>query len=219
MGDDHPKLTGDCTDCGLCYLACPRTFLPMSPMQKWLFQTEEIPPLGSYIRAEIAGSTNHTILDRAPDGGIVTTIFTHLLDNNIVDAVITSGKQHDIAWCYHPKPMVVTNSGDLIDCIDKKYDPNPLLITLKDTTHYSKVAFVGLACHVQPLKKLQYAAHAYREILPVFAKAAHNLTKNIELVIGIGDIGRFGKGKIDVLLREFGVSGEDKVARHIEERC
>ena len=120
MGDDNPQLTGDCTDCGICYLACPRTFLPMSPMQKWLFQTEEIPPLGSYIRAEIAGSTNRAILDRAPDGGIVTTLFTHLLDNNIVDAVITSGKQHDIAWCYHPKPMVVTNSGDLINCIDTK---------------------------------------------------------------------------------------------------
>ena len=89
---------------------------------------------------------------------------------------------------------------------------------LKDTTHYNKVAFVDLACHVQPLKKLQYAAHAYREVLPAFAKAAHNLTKNIELVIGIGDIGRFGKGKIDVLLQEFGVSGEDQVARHIEER-
>ncbi len=218
MGDESPQLEGECNSCGICYLACPRTFLPVSSIQKWLFGTEEIPPLGSYIRAELAGSTSPQILDRAPDGGIVTTLFTYLLNNNVVDAVITTGKQHALAWCYHPKPLIVTDAEDLLDCIDKKYDPNPLLITLKEALQYSKVAFVGLACHVQALKKLQYAAQAYQEELPALAKAAHKLTKNIDLVVGIGDIGRFGKGKIDELLQEFGVSGEDQVARHIEER-
>ena len=137
--------------------------------------------------------------------------------NKMFDAVITTGKQHEISWCYHPKPVVLTDSGGLPDCADKKYDPNPLLSVLKDTTQYSKVAFAGLACHVQPVRKLQCAAQAYRDILPTFAKAADKLTRNIDFVIGIGDIGRFGKGKIDVLLQEFGVNGEKEVTRHLEE--
>ena len=218
MGDESPQLVGDCNNCGICYLACPRTFLPMTSMQKWMFNTEEIPPLGSFERVELAGSTSSEILDKAPDGGVITTIFSYLLDNELFDAVITTGKQHDISWCYHPKPLVLTDGDGLLECADKKYDPNPLLSVLRDTTQYSKVAFAGLACHVQPVRKLQYAAQTYREILPAFAKAADKLTRNIDFVIGIGDIGRFGRGKIDVLLQEFGVSGEKEVARHLEER-
>jgi len=127
MGDENPKLVGECNSCGVCYLACPRTFLPMTSMQQWSFNTDEIPLLGTYIHATLASSNSEKIMEQSPDGGVVTTIFTYLLDNHIVNEVITSGKKHDIPWCYHPKPMVVTDSGDLIDCIDRKYDPNPLL--------------------------------------------------------------------------------------------
>jgi coenzyme F420-reducing hydrogenase beta subunit len=114
--------------------------------------------------------------------------------------------------------MVVTDSKQLLDCADKKYDPNPLLTTLREAAAYDKVAFAGLACHVQALRKLQYAAHTYLDMFADYAGAAHKLTRNIRLVVGIGDIGRFGRGKIDVLLQENGVSGEHEVARHIEER-
>jgi coenzyme F420-reducing hydrogenase beta subunit len=218
MGEENPQLVGECNQCGVCYLACPRTFLPMTDMQKWLFKSEEIPPLGSYTKAVLVGSTSEQILDRAPDGGVVTTIFKHLLDNNVVDAVITTGKQHDCSWCYHPRPMVVTDSQDLLEAIDKKYDPNPLLTVLKETTAFEKVAFVGLACHVLALKKLQYAAHAYQEAFPSFSKIARKLTGNIDFIIGLGCICRFGKGKMDVMLKEYGVSGEVQVEKHIEER-
>jgi len=217
-GDESPQLIGECDKCGVCYMACPRTFLPMTSIQKWLFKTEEIPPLGSYTKAVLASSNNKEILDRAPDGGIVTTIFTYLLDNNLVDAVITTGKQHDCVWCYHPKPMVITDSDELLDAIDRKYDPNPLLTVLKETSNFKKVAFVGLACHVLALKKLQYAAYAYQEALPSLSKTARKLTKNIDVVIGLGCMCRFGKGKWDVILKEYGVDSEEMVTKHYEER-
>ena len=218
MADDSPELIGECNDCGVCYMACPRTFLPMSRMQQWMFGTGEIPPLGSFIEAQLAGSTSREILDRAPDGGVVTTVFSHLLDQGLVDAVITSGKQHDCTWCYHPRPVVVTEPEFLLECCDKKYDPNPLLTALRDAAGFGRVAFVGLACHVLALRKLQYAAHAYQDAHPALAGRAHRLTGNISLVIGLGCICRFGKGKMDVLLKEFGIGSEQDVARHIEER-
>jgi len=218
MGEENPQLIGECNECGICYLACPRTFLPMTAIQKWLFKTEEIPPLGSYSKAVLASSTNQEILVKAPDGGIVTTIFKYLLDSGMVDAVITTGKKHHYAWCYHPKPMVVINSQDLLNAIDKKYDPNPLLSVLRETTNFKRLAFVGLACHVLALKKLQYLAHAYQKIHPSLSKVAGKLTENIDFVIGLGCICRFGKGKIDVMLQEYGVSGEDQVVKHFEER-
>ena len=218
MGDESPELVDDCNSCGVCYLACPRTFLPMTSMQQWSFNTDEIPPLGTYIHATLASSNNEKIMERSPDGGIVTTLFTYLLENNLADAVITSGKQHSCHWCYHPKPRVVTNPEDLLDCIDRKYDPNPLLTLLRETTGFKKVAFAGLACHVLGLKKLQYAAHAYREELPALAKIADRLTRNIDFVVGIGCMCRMEKGSWDVMLKEKGVSGEDQVVKHFEER-
>jgi len=218
MGDESPQLVGECNECGICYLACPRTFLPMTAMQKWSFKTEEIPPLGTYTKAVLASSTSSEILSRAPDGGITTTIFKYLLDSKLVDAVITTGKQHDCVWCYHPKPMVVTNSEKLLDAIDRKYDPNPLLTVLKETASFQKVAFVGLPCHMLALKKLQYAAYAYQEALPPLSKVARKLTQNIDFTIGLGCMCRFGKGKWDVLLKEYGVSSEDQVVKHYEER-
>jgi len=218
MGDESPQLIGECNECGICYLACPRTFLPVTSIHKWLFNTGTIPPLGFYTKAEVASSTNSEILERAPDGGIVTTIFTYLLENKIVDAVITTGKKHDCAWCYHPKPMVVTDPKALLETIDRKYDPNPLLTALKETTRFGKVAFAGLACHVLALGKLQHAAHAYQDVLPPLCKIARKLTENINLVIGIGCMCRMGKGKWDVMLKEQGVESERKVVKHYEER-
>ncbi len=218
LGEDTPQLSGDCNKCGICYLACPRTFLPVTPIQQWLFNTKDIPPLGNHIRAECAGSTSEEILAEAPDGGVVTTLFTYLLESGAMDAVITTGKQHPDGYCYHPKPRIVTDPKSLLECMDKKYDPNPLLTVLGEAADFEKVAFAGLACHVQALRKLQYAAHAYRELFPALAGAADKLTRTIKLVVGIGDIGRFGRGKIDTLLQEYGASGEAEVARHVEER-
>ncbi len=218
MGAESPQLTGECNACGICYLACPRTFLPMTSMQQWLFDTDEIPPLGTYKQATLASSNSEKIMEHSPDGGIVTTLFTYMLDHKLVDAVITSGKQHECTWCYHPKPRAVTDSGDLLECIDRKYDPNPLLSILKDTTGFAKVAFAGLACHVLGLKKLQYAARMYREELPAFAKISDRLTRNIDFVVGIGCMCRMGKGAWDVMLKEVGVDSEDQVVRHLEER-
>jgi len=218
MGDESPQLIGECNECGICYLACPRTFLPMTQIQEWLFKTDVIPPLGSYIRAALASSTSRKILDRAPDGGITTTVFTYLLQNKLVDAVITTGKQHDGAWCYHPRPMIVTDPADLLEAMDRKYDPNPLLSVLKEAARFKKVAFAGLPCHVLGLSKLRYAAHAYEEILPALYKTARKLTSNIDFVVGIGCMCRMGKGTWDVMLREQGVKSEKEVKRHYEER-
>lgn len=218
MGKESPELSGECNSCGLCYLACPRTFLPMTSMQQWSFGTDEIPPLGTYQEVVLASSNSEKIMEHSPDGGITTTIFTYLLENKLVDAVITSGKQHDFTWCYHPKPLIVKDPAVLIQCIDRKYDPNPLLTLLRETTGFEKVAFAGLACHVLGLKKLQYAAQAYQEALPSFAKRADKLTRNIDFVVGIGCMCRMGKGMWDVMLQEVGVSGEDQVVKHLEER-
>lgn len=218
MGNEAPELTGDCNACGVCYLACPRTFLPMTSMQQWLFNTGDIPPLGTYTQATLASSNSEAIMQRSPDGGIVTTLFTYLLEQKLVDAVITSGKQHDCTWCYHPKPMIVTDSKYLLECMDRKYDPNPLLSILRDTTAFTKIAFAGLACHVLGLTKLRYAARAYKKDLPAFAKTADRLTRNVDFVVGIGCMCRMQKGSWDVMLREKGVSGEELVVRHFEER-
>jgi coenzyme F420-reducing hydrogenase beta subunit len=218
MGDENPQLIGDCNACGVCYMACPRTFLPMTAMQQWLFNTIDIPPLGTYTHATLASSNSQAIMERSPDGGIVTTLFTYMLDNKHADAVITSGKQHNVVWCSHPRPKVVTDSGDLLECIDRKYDPNPLLSVLRDTTAFAKVAFAGLACHVLGLTKLKYAAWAYREELPVLAKIADRLTRNVDFVVGIGCMCRMRKGYWDVMLRENGVSNEGQVVKHYEER-
>ena len=113
--DERPYIIGECEkDCNLCYIACPRTFLPSDYIEEHIdfVNKEKDPVLGRYERIYAAKAKDRAIAENAQDGGAVTALLKYLLDNNIVDAVLTVERNKEMPW--KPAPAVIKSSEELL---------------------------------------------------------------------------------------------------------
>lgn len=113
--DERPYTIGECKkDCNLCYIACPRTFLPLDYIEEHIdfVNKEKDPLLGRYERIYAAKAKDRAIAENAQDGGAVTALLKYMLDNKIVDAVLTVERSSEAPW--KPKPVIVESSEELL---------------------------------------------------------------------------------------------------------
>ncbi len=151
-GPSNP-LVGDskyCSSCrwDLCRIVCPQIDIPSELYDRSTY---------GYLEAYEARSTIPSVLKRAQDGGIVSTLLITALENKLVDAVLAV--KHDRKW--NPEPVVIRDPGGVIECSGSIYLYAPTLALLKDIAldnSIEKALVVGLPCQIRALEKMRRAS-------------------------------------------------------------
>ena len=87
--------------------------------------------------------------------GITTTIAEGLLDNQLVDAVLTMAPDPADSW--RPMPVLITNSKDMEQARGMRMGYAPLLALLDVAKEkgYKRLAVIGIPCQVYALRALE----------------------------------------------------------------
>jgi len=140
--------------CSLCYSICPNISFSIPDLEKKIFgNVKSDPELGCYKKIIKARSTSKDILNKAQDGGAVTSLLTFALDKKYVDGAIVVGKAQNWAT----SPILAKTREDLLRCSGSKYSRNELVVKLGEALREKKrrLAFVGLGCHITGARKLE----------------------------------------------------------------
>jgi coenzyme F420 hydrogenase subunit beta len=120
--------------------------------------------LGKYKVCVSARSTDKEILEKAQDGGIVTSLFAFALEKGIIDGAIVAGPG---AKPWQPKPMVAMTREDLLAARGTRYNISPQISLLKEATRsfgLDKVGIVGTPCQMQAVRKAQLYPSGMRDV-------------------------------------------------------
>jgi coenzyme F420 hydrogenase subunit beta len=158
MKDEIAHITKKCVeDCRMCYSFCPRTYFPLTEIEMKTFgKVREDPVLGNYIECFSVRAKEPAIQAVAQDGGSVTSILKHILQKGIVDGAVVAGKSKDNPWM--PTPQVVTTYDELLRTAGTKYTVSSNIIGVAEAIRkykLNKIAFVGVPCQIQALRKIQ----------------------------------------------------------------
>lgn len=144
-----------CIFCGMCAAVCPPARLGSSSLSNTLITGNvRDDGFGKYRTAVLARTKDQDILQRAQDGGIVTTLLAHALDEKIVDAVIVG----DIAkgQPLKPIPRLVTTKEQLLSSAGSRYTYSANTSKLREAFDKDiRVAVVGVPCQINGLRHSQ----------------------------------------------------------------
>jgi len=156
MNATEPTLLEYDPECSTCFRYCPQTYFPEEMFEKELFHENVTKsyPLGSYQKLVAAKSNNKDILQVAQNGGVVSSLLIHALDTGLIDGVLLTDR--DDMW--RPKPMIARTANEILSCTGSKYTIASTLSTYNDAINefkLEKIAFVGMPCQIQAVRKLQ----------------------------------------------------------------
>ena len=196
-----------CIRCGLCYTACPRSFLPKKVME-WAtkndaFTADEL-KAGNYIEAWSARTLDGDIAKVAQDGGISSSLLVQAFQANEISAAIGAGIKEGMPW--KPEPRILRSVEDIVSVAGTKYVNTPSLGLLQALKDVPSIAVVGTPCMMQALKKI--------DIYPVGMVG----TSNIKYRIGIFCMESFTHASVKMLCEDtFGTSLDQVTKMNIKE--
>ncbi len=172
FGADGPTQVADCNACGLCLPTCPGAGAPHAEFDRVFLgrpRTEEEDRSGFGICAGEYNliSGDDEIHAHGYTGGKLTAVLEHLLRTGKIDAAIVStwGEASPFPW--FAWPAVATDRSALLTAAGSKYVFSPNLLALKEIAQrddIQAVAFVGLGCHIQGLRKMMIAGKPYARL-------------------------------------------------------
>ena len=152
-----PKLVKECKVCGICAQVCPKFDLRMSELESFLFGKERAPgeDFGISRRILMAQTTDERIRRVCQDGGVVTALLTHALNDGMIDGAVVSGVSDDQPL--RPVPRLASTVGDLLACAGTRYTYSPNMLALREGIQQkmSKLAFVGTPCQINAIRRMQ----------------------------------------------------------------
>ncbi|NVM45810.1 MAG: Coenzyme F420 hydrogenase/dehydrogenase, beta subunit C-terminal domain [Candidatus Lokiarchaeota archaeon] len=157
--EKEPKLLEYDPECSTCFRYCPRTYFPTEMFEKELFNSDATKSysLGHYQKLVAARSSDQTVLRKAQNGGVVSSLLIHALDSGLIDGVLLTDK--DDNW--YPKPVIARTPDEILTCVGSKYTISPTLITYSEAIRefkLEKLAYVGVPCQINAVRKLQLSS-------------------------------------------------------------
>ncbi|MEM2192379.1 MAG: Coenzyme F420 hydrogenase/dehydrogenase, beta subunit C-terminal domain [Candidatus Hadarchaeales archaeon] len=190
LRENRAALTGTCINCGICYGGCPQT-ASLESIKVKLFGKSGDPVIGNYLEIFSARAENQNLLQRAQDGGAVTSLLGTLLEYEFVDGAVVTGMGSE-RWM--PAPFVATTKDELLDAAGSKYVRGPLLTGLLDAIRHfykKKLAIVGLPCQIAAVRQMQMANPTNRQLseavklcIGIFCREAFKYDFFVEVVEG-----------------------------------
>ena len=178
-----PEVTGECTECGICTELCPRVEMPYADIEQDVSRRNGAETydslLGYYTRICLARSSSDAIRKRSYWGGATTAFVTFLLEQGLIDSALLTDRVHNVTYCAHPRPRIVTTKEDILACAFTKPAVNPLLAHLP--LPGSRVAVVGTSCHIEAVRKAQFLSIQKTTA----GERCRELVGNIRFLIGL----------------------------------
>ena len=130
--------------------------------------------LGKYTDVMTVRATDKGLLRQAQDGGIVSGLFIHALENGIIDGAVVA-MPTDEPW--NPQPYVATTPEEIIAAAGTKYVlcPNNNVVKMAAREYgLDKIGFVGMHCLTYAIRKMQ-----------LYPFGARHLPSRMALLLGI----------------------------------
>lgn len=143
-----------CIQCGMCTAVCPGKEFRMDEWSETLFK-KPYPAdklLGNYKSIWNACSRRDEIRYRGASGGVVTQMLIDLLEENIIEGAVAVRKKGDSPFAF--EPFIAVDKEQVIAAAQSKYMIIPVNEVIRDLKQCEmKVAYVGLPCQIQGMRK------------------------------------------------------------------
>lgn len=158
-----------CIECGKCVVACPGKKFSMLQFSKELYKTEYAKDslFGNYETIWNAYSGDETIRQVGASGGVVTQLLVDMLSRKMIDGAVVVMNKRDNACEF--EAIVATNRQEIIMAAKSKYvviPVNEIIHRIKECDQKS-IAFVGLPCQIQGMRKAMQNDKALSEKLAI----------------------------------------------------
>ena len=151
-----PNLIGECKLCGICARVCPHYDSSLGEVERFMFGRErkDEEEFGIYRRIAVARAKNSEILKVCQDGGVVTALLLHALNEGLINGAVVSGISDE--RLFYPVPKLATASEDILGCAGTRYSYSPNLLALAEAAKKKvNTAFVGNPCQILALRNMQ----------------------------------------------------------------
>ncbi|MCT9097525.1 Coenzyme F420 hydrogenase/dehydrogenase, beta subunit C-terminal domain [Haloarchaeobius sp. HME9146] len=160
--DDLPELVKMCTGCSLCWDFCPRGGLRYERQWTITGGEDNVTGAGDPI-TEFSARVDEDWREGAQDGGVVTSVLSHLLAAGEIDGALIATESDDEEW--KAEPFLATSHEDLVANSGSFYNQTMALGSLdpeqwadqlpdKDPEDLS-LALVGTPCEIEGIRALQ----------------------------------------------------------------
>ncbi|WP_328937112.1 Coenzyme F420 hydrogenase/dehydrogenase, beta subunit C-terminal domain [Streptomyces tauricus] len=149
----------DCGDCRDCLDVCPGADPGTPAAETRLFGRSRTPGerwTGIFSEVLAGHALDPVVFEASASGGSLTALLQTALAVLGTDVVLTMGRDPEQPW--RAAPALIREPGMLAETAQSTYQLAPYLGALRDvmlTEPDADVAVVGVACHIQALRKLQ----------------------------------------------------------------
>jgi coenzyme F420 hydrogenase subunit beta len=155
--NEKPLLVKECRSCGICAQVCPRFRLSISKLEQLVFGRERRSDedFGIFHHIVIAQTTDLKIKNICQDGGVITTLLVHALNEGLIDGAVLSGVDENEPLKAVPKFAATVD--EIMDCAGTRYTYSPSMLALKEGVVQKRksLAFVGTPDQIQALRMIQ----------------------------------------------------------------
>jgi len=147
--------------CPICYEMCPHSealllrslkFVSDAPARNEAF--------GYYRKIVLAQAVDPKLREQSHGGGVVTSLLTYGIQKKRFDSAIVS--QAEAENPSKPKASVATVQDDILSAVGSKFFPSSVAKAYGSAVYgygKTKIAFVGVPCHVLALRKMEAWQH------------------------------------------------------------
>lgn len=163
IGDDElPELVKMCIGCGNCWDYCPRGGLRYERQWKITGGEENVTGVGDPI-TEFSARVRDDWRRNAQDGGVVTSMLVHLLEQEEIDGALVATESAEEQW--KAEAFLATTPAELIENAGSFYNQTMALghLDLAEWAHKlpdkpwneMRLALVGTPCEIEGIRALQ----------------------------------------------------------------
>ncbi|MFB3890121.1 MAG: Coenzyme F420 hydrogenase/dehydrogenase, beta subunit C-terminal domain [Candidatus Bathyarchaeia archaeon] len=155
--------------CPICYEICPHSEALLLRSQKFVSDAPaRNEALGYYRKIILAQATNAKLREKSRGGAVVTSLLTYGVEKKIFDSAIVS--QAEAENPAKPKASVATVPDDILSAVGSKFFPSSVAKAFGSAVYgygKTKIAFVGVPCHILALRKLEAWQHKITDSLSI----------------------------------------------------
>lgn len=171
--------TKDLDLCPICYSVCPHS----SPLILRSLKTVSNAPIkneaiGYYRRMLLAQAADPNLRKHCEGSGVITALLTYGVERKIFDSAIVSQAENQDPT--KPNPIVAEVPDDILSAVGSRFFPSSVVKaygTAIKNYGKTKIAVVGIPCHVLALRKL--------------AAMKHKNSRNLTMIFGLFCFGTF----------------------------
>jgi coenzyme F420 hydrogenase subunit beta len=167
LGEDgrpRYKDQSKCIECGLCYLICPEIAELDEEVKKIVSWG---PPMGCVMGVMVARAADPQVRVHGTDGGVVTGLLLHLLDQGRIDGAIVAkrvGPFQRQPWLASTREEILEAAGFYFDTshgmthfsgVYSTFSPSILQLSHLVKGHLNRLAFVGTPCQINAIRRME----------------------------------------------------------------